>query len=375
MPHRFPDGLPAVIPSVVTHLERWLPAPGEIMVRKDSRVEPDDLIGQCSVQGEPVMIDVSGTLGIAPRDVTRQLRRKPGERVTFRDLLARRRGRSLLAPVSGTITAVDEATGFVLLNPDPAPASVSAAIRGMVVDVQPQRAVTIASPAAVVQGVAGFGGEQWGVLRLLVTDPADVITADMIDARSAFEVVIGGAGITTEALRKARQEQVKGIVVASIDAEQLRDFWGDRFLGNWTQLLQSGTGVSLVEDGPTLLLTEGFGRHPMSRRGFDLLARYDRQEVYLDGMTRLRAPQRRPRLLIPLARLADGTPTPEPLRQVRVDDDVRLLDEAHLGVSGRVQSLNPNGRLPSGARAATAMVQLEHGEWIEIPQQAVEVIA
>src|SRR5687768_11180958 len=168
MPHRFPDGLPAVLPATVAHLERRLPAPGEIMVRMDSRVEPDDLIGQCSIPGEPVLIDVAGTLGIEPRDMMRRMRRRPGDRVVFRDLLARRRGRSLLAPVTGTVTAVDEATGFAVLAPDPTPASVSATLRGTVVIVQPQRAVTIATPAAVVQGAAGFGGEQWGVLRLLV---------------------------------------------------------------------------------------------------------------------------------------------------------------------------------------------------------------
>ena len=100
----------------------------------------------------------------------------------------------------------------------------------MVVAVQPQRAVTIATPAAVVQGVAGFGGEQWGVLRLLVTDPADLITPEMIDARSAFSILIGGAGITADALRKAQREQVKGIVVGGIEADELRAFWGDRLL-------------------------------------------------------------------------------------------------------------------------------------------------
>jgi hypothetical protein len=375
MPHRFPDGLPAVIPAMMTHLERRLPAPGEILVRPESRVEPDDLIGQCMIQGAPVMIDVTGTLGIAPRDVPRRLRQKPGDHVAFRDLLARRRGRSLLAPVTGTISAIDAATGFAILTPDPVPASVTAAIRGTVVDVRPKESVTIASSAAVVQGVAGFGGDQWGVLRLLVTDPADPISASMIDNRSAFAVVIGGAGISADALRKAREEQVKGIVLGSVDAEQLREFWGERFHGKWAQLLQRGTGVPLVEGGPTLVLTEGFGNHPMNRMAFDLLARYDRHEVHIDGTTRLDPPRQRPRLIIPLARLPEGAPSPIALRQPGVDDRVRLLHERHLGATGQVARLNPHGRLPSGVRTATATVLLTSGERVEVPQQAIEVVA
>ena len=66
--------------------------------------------------------------------------------------MAGRRGRSVLAPFTGTVTAVDEATGFVILTPDPVPASVTAAIRGYVVDIQPNRSATIETAAAIVRG-------------------------------------------------------------------------------------------------------------------------------------------------------------------------------------------------------------------------------
>lgn len=367
MPHRFPDGLPAVLPATVAHLERRLPAPGEIMVRMDSRVEPDDLIGQCSVPGEPVLIDVAGTLGIEPREMMRRMRRRPGDRVVFRDLLARRRGRSLLAPVTGTVTAVDEATGFAVLTPDPIPASVSATLRGTVIAVQSQRAVTIATPAAVVQGAVGFGGEQWGVLRLLVTDPADQITPEMIDARSAFSILLGGAGITIEALRKAQREQVKGIVVGSIDADVLRAFWGDRLRLSWSDLLRIGTALPLFDDGPTIFITEGFGTRPMSRSAFNLLTQSDRQEVHLDGTTRLSTPQRRPRLIIPLSQASPAMPHP-----VEVGSRVRVLDEAHLGALGRVETLRERGRLASGVRMSTFVVVLDGGTRLELPAAAIE---
>jgi hypothetical protein len=338
------------------------------MVRADSRIEPDDLIGQCSVAGEPVLIDVAGTLSIEPREIMRRMRRRPGDRIVFRELLARRRGRSLLAPVTGTVTSIDEATGFVVLTPDPIPVSVSATLRGTVEAVQPHNAVTIATPAAVIQGAVGFGGEQWGVLRLLVTDPADLITPEMIDARSAFSIILGGAGITAEALRKAQHEQVKGIVVGGIEAEELRDFWGERVRLSWSDLLQTGTALPLFDDAPTLFVTEGFGTHPISRPTFDLLTQFDRQEIHLDGTTRVGAPQRRPRLIIPLPQATVAAPR-SPLGAGSV---VRLLDQAHLSAVGRVEAVRERGRLASGIRMRTFVVALDDGTRVELPASAIE---
>lgn len=374
MPHRFPDGSPAVLPATVVQIIRRLPANGEILVRLGSRVEPEDLVGQCSVQGSPVLLDVAGALGIDPRDLRRRLRRKPGDHVAFRDLLARRRGRSALAPFTGTLTAVDDATGFVVLTPDPVPASLSASIRGYVADVTPGRSVTIETAAAMAQGAIGFGSEQWGVLRLLVADPAEIITPEMIDARSAFSIVIGGAGITAEALHKAQHEQVKGIIVGSVDAGELEQYWGPRFGGQWGRALEDTEQMPGVDDGPTLLLTEGFGFHPMSRPIFDLLARCDRQEAHLDGATRLQAAPRRPRVVIPLAHPPSGTRPPAAAPDVHPGAVVRLLDESHLGRLGRVESQNPRGRLPSGARAPVAMVQVDGGERLVLPELALDVM-
>ncbi len=380
MPLRFPDGLPAVLPSTITRIERRLPSAGVILVHIGSHVEPDDLIGRCSVQGEPVLLDAAGTLGIEPRDVGRRMRRKPGEHVAFRDVLARRRRHSLLAPFPGTLTAVDEATGFVVLTPDPMPASVAAMVRGHVVDVEPTRAATIETAAAVVQGAAGFGGEQWGRLRVLTNDPAAGITPEMIDAQSAFAVIAGGAGITAEALHQAQKQQVKGVIVGSIDARVLYDFWGSRFDGHWSQMLRMGAPVSLVEDGPTLVVTEGFGQHPMSRPIFDLLVQCDGQEAHLDGTTRLDAPQRRPRVVVPLAQWSAGAANAVPAQRpaavpaLTPGAQVRLLDEAHLGMVGRVESLRPQGRLPSGVRTATATVQIGDHERVVLPELALEVI-
>ena len=374
MQHRFPNGLPALLPAATTRIERRLPAPGEIVVHLGSRVEPDDLIGRCTVQSAPVLLDVAGALQIEPREIRRRLRHQPGDRIAVHDLLALHRGRSMLAPFPGTLAAVDEATGFIVLMPDPAPVSIPAAIRGSVVDLQPHYSATIETSAAVVQGAVGFGGEQWGMLQILAADPSTIITADMIDARGAWSLLVGGAGITAEALRKAQQEQVKGVIVGGVDADALRAYWGPRFDGNWLELLRKGTLPAAVEEGPTLLVTEGFGLHAMSRPIFDLLVQFDRQEAHLDGTSRLEAPARTPRLVIPLDQVWRSVIASSSAQELPRGGKVRLLDEAHLGLIGRIESRNPHGRLPSGARAPVAIVRIGESERIMLPELALEAM-
>jgi hypothetical protein len=375
MPSHFPDGLPAVSPATVAQISRRLPAPGEIVARMGSRVEPDDLLGQTTVAPPAMFIDAATALAIEPQDVPRRVKRKIGERVTAQQVLGKRGSRKCFAPAAGTISAIDPETGFVVLQPDPVSVTMSASVRGYVADVQPGRSALIETAAAVIQGVFGIGGEQFGVLRLLVTDRHDMITPDMIDARSAYALIIGGAGITAEALRKAQQEQVRGVIVGGIDEAEARAFVGG--ITRMSDWYTYGDRDHTAQPQPTVLVTEGFGIHPMAEPLFDLLTRYDRQEAFLDGTTSLTPPLRRPRLVIPLPRLQGGQ-APAALQEIAVGSIVRLVDEAHLGQVGRVVALgsvgSAKGVLPSGVRAATATVQIAEAEQIVLPQTAVEVI-
>jgi hypothetical protein len=122
-----------------------------------------------------------------------------------------------------------------------------------------------------------------------------------------------------------------------------------------------------------VLVTEGFGVHPMAEPLFELLTRYDRQEAFLDGTTTLVPPVRRPRVVIPLPRLQGGPETVQP-RPLQPGSVVRLVDERHLGVVGRVSAVNEQGQLASGVRTATATVQISETEMLVMPQTAIEVI-
>lgn len=374
MPSHFPDGLPPVLPATVAQIHRRLPAQGDILVRIGSRVEPDDTIGQTTIPQPAVFLDVAGTLGVEPQDVPRRVKRNVGERVAAQQVLAKRGNRRCAAPTTGTLSVIDGETGIVVITPDPVTSTIPASVRGYVADVTPGRAVLIETAAAVIQGVFGVGSEQFGVLRLLVTDRNDMITPEMIDARSAYAIIIGGAGITADALRKAQQEQVRGVIVGGIDQAELQNFVQTQTNGAWQGDWYAFGQQPMPEIAPTLLVTEGFGVHPMAEPLFDLLTRYDRQEAFLDGRMTVWSPMERPRLVIPLPRLQGGQDSAAP-QEFQVGSIVRLLDEQHLGSVGRVTAVQERGQLASGVRTTIVTVQIGEAERIVLPRTAVEVIS
>ncbi len=168
MPRHFPDGLSACIPATFARLQRRLPAPGDVSVRVGSRVEPDDLIGRCSVQPDPVLLHVAVELGVEPADIRRYMRRKVGHAFAIREVSPGVAITMCSRQCGASITEIDLTTGFIVLTPDPVPASVTAMLRGYITEVEEGRAATIETTAAIMQGAVGFGDEQWGMLRVLV---------------------------------------------------------------------------------------------------------------------------------------------------------------------------------------------------------------
>lgn len=371
-----------MVVNAVASIERLLPYPGEIHVRMGQRVEPEDVIGRAFVPGTPHIINVARALSISPRDVPHAMMREVGNKVTQGDVLARSSrlgGRSYIAPVSGEIVAVDAETGYVTISPDPEEQPVYAAARGIVMEVLSNRGVRIETPAAQVFGVFGVGEERAGVLRLLVTDASEVITPEQINAKSAYAIVIGGSGITAAALRRAVEEQVRGVIVGGIDERELRAFLGvDSYqcwrsgLGDWHFPVQNSGQPA----GLTLVVTEGLGARPMSAPLFDMLAEHDRLEALIEGRTVLYRGLARPRVVIPLSARAAKTQLEPPRPELRPGARVRLLTYAELGQVGVVRAVWAAPRVMNAQiRAPAVDVEFEDSRIATFPRSAVEVLA
>ncbi len=376
-----PAGTPPIIANAVARIDRRLPQAGEVLVRVGQRVEPEDVVARAFLTRTPHVLNVARALAIAPTHIDRAMRREVGNKVTQNEVLARASrlgGRVCLAPVSGEIAAVDTETGYVTIIPDREPFELQATVRGLVMEVLPYEGVRIETPGAQVYGAFGFGRERSGVLRLLVTDPSAPIVPEMIDARSAYAILIGGSSVSAAALRRAVQEQVRGVIVGGIDERELRTFLGQEGLDCWRTDTGSWeiSGFQGAQQELTLVVTEGFGLHAMSAPVFELLATHDRQEALIAGVTRLRAPQIRPRVVIPLSTRSGGVQIEAPRATLRPGSVVRLLDEAHLGQIGRVRALSQAPRrLTSRVRTQAVDVVLEDGSSLLLPQTAVEALS
>jgi len=359
-----------------------LPYPGEVLVREGTRVEPEDIVARAFLPAPTRVVNVAQTLAIPPSFVEDALFHEVGDKVTQGEPLAQADllsgGRSCTVPVSGIIVSRDSETGYVTIAPDPVEFQMAANIRGVVMEIRPHEGVVIETLAAQVYGIFGMGTERSGILQLFVTDPDEIITNEhQIDARSAYTILIGGAGITASALRKAVQAQVRGVIVGGIDEYELRAFLRWRSQYDW----QTGVTSWRIPDiqrtsdpGLTLMVTEGFGTRPMSTPLFELLSARDRQESLIDGTTQLRFPLRRPRLVISVSRSAEAQldiPRPE----LRPHATVRLLDTDHLGQVATVHSVPSFPvRLNSGVRTAAVEVVQEGKSPFYTPQSAVDVL-
>jgi hypothetical protein len=377
-----PAGTPPLISSALARIERRLPYAGEVLVRQGQRVEPEEVVARAFVPGIPQIVNMARALQIAPALVERAMVREVGNKVAQGEVLARSSrigGRVCISPVSGKIEAVDTETGYVTVSPDPTVYELQATVRGLVMEVIPNQGVRIETPAAQVYGAFGFGAERSGVLQLLVTDPAEPIEPDKITAKSAYAIMIGGSGITAAALRRAVKEQVRGVIVGGIDEAELRAFLGWDAVRDWraangTWQIPASAGGQ--ETDLTLVVTEGFGVQPMSVPLFDLLAAHDRQEALIEGLTRLRGPMQRPRVVIPLSSRTSGIQLEPPRPQLRSGASVRLLDAAHLGQIGQVRTVSSSPRrLASRVRALAVDVALEDGTTILLPRSDVEVLS
>ncbi len=375
-------GTPPLISGAMARIERRLPHPGKVLVRVGQRVEPEDVVASCYIPGTPQIVNLSRALMIAPSKIERAMRLELGNKVAQGEVLARSGrfgGRTCLAPVSGEIAAVDTETGYVTIVPDSTHYEFQASVRGIVMEEMPFEGVRIETPAAQVFGAFGFGEERSGVLRLLVTDPSEPILPEMLDARSAYAIVIGGSSITAAALRRAAQGNVRGVIVGGIDEAELRAFLGWSSMAAWRPGIRPWQMPVVAlgqEQGLTLVVTEGFGINPMSAPLFDLLTSHDRQEAFIEGATSLRGPLHRPRVVVPLSSRTPGLQVEAPRPILRPEAVVRLLDHDHLGQIARVRSIPAlPRRLASRGRVQAVDVLLEDGTTVTVPRTAVEVLS
>ena len=255
-----------VAPSIVVRRERMLPLRGEVLVGTGSPVEPSDVVASAMLPSRMHLLNVVKALSINDEDLVRNLRVGVGDLVAEGDILAVKTGVSRFfggafrSPVNGTVVAMSN--GRLLIQSTREILELKAYYKGTVINVMSGLGVIIEMNGALIQGIWASGREGFGVLRLGVEDPAESVDPEAIDMSYRGTVLVAGASIGDEALRRAQEMQVEGMVVGGLN-----------------------TGLQgLVSSMPfPVIVTEGMGKVAISTPIFELLRMHESREASIRG--------------------------------------------------------------------------------------------
>lgn len=359
------DSIPILTQTRVTPLtrirrERVLPVPGQVTATIGSRVDPLDSIGQTAGEGHLRPVPLARYMHLAESALPNYLLKRPGDEVAAREIIASRPElfgtlqRIYRAPAAGRVVALQG--DWMTIELARVPMQVKALYRGVIVNVMPRLGAVIEAFGSLVQGVWGDGGEGYGVLKKIVDAPDALIAEDKIDVTARGAILLGGAGVSEQALRRAVQERAAGLVVGGMAPE--------------LQELVATLGL------PTLV-TEGFGEHAMAAPIFDLLAAHDGEECCLNSATRVRGGTARPEVFVPAISPAGAAADslPSPILTAQPGATVRITFGARKGGVGKITEIPKMPQaLESGVSAWGAEIDLGGGERVFVPWQNLELI-
>lgn len=362
-----------VLENTKLQVERRLPLKGRVKVRVGERVSHEQIVAETEIPGRVEMINLAARLGLEADDLPSHMLCKVGDSVRQGQELARSESfwglfkSSWPAPISGTLESVSEVSGQAVLRAPAQKVTVQAYVDGTVSSVLKDEGVIVETCGALVQGIFGVGGESAGVLRCAVKEPGETLTPELIRPEYRGSVVIGGSLLTLQAVRRALEVGVHGLVAGGIDDETLREFLG----------YDLGVAITGSEQlGLTLIITEGFGPIAMAQRTFELLKRHEGELASISGATQIRAGVIRPEIIIPSSGKAQKESQAPPELSLEVGAVVRLIREPHFGALATVSSLPSElVSIPTGARVRVAEIKLEDGSRMLIPRANLEIIA
>ena len=343
---------------------RSLPAGAEVMVTKGERVGPATVIGNILVPGRQHLVAASKQLNILPQHLPGAMVKGLGEPVEQGDVIACHSAplglfkKVCMSPSRGVVEEVSK-TGQVTIREHAELEAVKAYLSGVVTQINPGEGVAIQTPAALVQGIFGIGGEGCGKLRMAVKKPTDTLGARQIKDQDRGCILVGGALVTADALLRAEELGVIGIISGGVLDKDLYDSLG---YGIGENNGQADMGLSLV-------VTEGFGKIPMAPRTFQLLQKLAGQIASISSGSRGEKPEvivpRDGLIAVDAASAAPG---------LEIGTRVRIVKEPWFCRLGKVIKLPvPLQKIESEARVRVLEVKLEDGEIVTVPRANVEI--
>lgn len=359
--------------DTVVRRVRRLPIKGEVLVNPGDRVSPRDTVARAMLPGMLQTIKLADMLGVEANEIKAMFRLNEGDSIDKGQQIAETKGffglgkKPVFSDYTGTVEAVSEVSGSVLVREPSVPVGIDAYIEGHVAEVMPEEGAVIETRCALVQGIFGVGGERTGTIRLAVDSNSEILDAKHVESGDAGKILVGGSGITYEAITKASEVGVIGLIAGGIRDSDLIKFLG----------YDIGVAITGQESIPlTIMVTEGFGILNMAERTFNLLKSLQGKSASLNGATQIRAGVIRPEVIVPTDVTGTADTDQQPAMELKPGTPIRIIREPYFGRLGSVTDLPAQLQVvESGTEVRVLMARLDTGEEVCVPRANVEIIA
>ena len=326
-----------VLKKTIFKTKRILPLKGDVHVNVGDVIQPDTIVASTNLPGNVQMVKLSNILNIDPKDVGNVLKVKEGDLVRKGEMIAETEGvfgffkSSYFSPIDGIIESISPTTGRLIIRDKPIPVQIDGYVRGVVDKVIPEEGIVVRSSASLIQGIFGIAGEKKGVISLVSSNPEDELLESQITSDMKGKIIIGGSFVGIKAYKTAMKNDVAGIVVGGFNYYDLKEILGYNL----------GVAITGTESLNTaLIVTEGYGKIPMSNSTFSLLKEHNNQVASINGSTQIRAGVIRPEIVIPLkSELKEEKTVAEPNKGISIGSIVRVIRSPLFGKIGEVVSL------------------------------------
>ncbi len=351
---------------------RRLPLEGDVIVESGMKVKAEDVVAKSELPGNVQLLNLANLLSVPPDEIEENLLIPVGNGVSKDEIFASTKGlfglfkSQVRSPIDGTIESISDVTGQVILREAPVPVEVKAYADGIVIDTVPNEGVIVETFGTYIQGIFGVGGETVGSLTIVSDSTSDKLTAEQIIPEYKEQILVGGSLVSTDAIQKATEIGVKGIIAGGIDDADLRELLG----------YELGVAITGSEQlGITLVITEGFGSISMAERTFSLLKKREGMKTSINGATQIRAGVVRPEILIPLVSEDVDTDSEAQMGMLEIGSPVRVIREPHFGRLGHISELPVElQQLETEAHVRVLQVEFDGGEKVTLPRANVEAI-
>jgi hypothetical protein len=343
-----------ILPLTTIVRERLLPVAGTVTARLNQKVGPTEVVAQATWAREHVLLDVSGSLHLAPSVADGLIRCKVGDTLPAGAEVATGRGlfpKSIRTPKPGRVVAAGG--GQVLLETGETNIQLRAGMPGIVIQIIPERGVVIQASGSLIQGVWGNGRIETGLLVNLAETADGVLSAGRLDVSMRGSIILGGMCKDAESLQAAAELPVRGLILSSLNPSLIPLASQARF---------------------PIMLTDGFGALPMNSSAYRLLSTNVQRELTLNADAYDRYTGTRPEAIIPLP-VSQEPAQPHDTGAFAPGQTVRMRRPPALGGIGSIVNLRPGHTLlTSGLRAPAAEVKMESGEMVLVPLVNLEVV-